>query len=207
MTVMGLNGCVMVNQYNVGKRPVPVRMSSCGSAPSLTIRTNFDADHHVPGLKSTANVFRKSVERVAEETGSCFSKFEVDPSTGTATDFVVHLDLRLHNDPGKEFAVGFLSGITFFLLPVWITYPFTLQYEVVNKAGEKVVTRQLDDSMRLVQQLFLLPGFPTVVIAQNNLYENIVRAALSDTDWNSLVSSQKASLTVFEKRTKDPGDK
>lgn len=183
--------CATFPKYHLSRKPAPLELAPCRQKIPLLITVAFKSDVGIGKFqnRSTTGQFRKVVEKIAKEAEPCFEPVAIEPATIAGPHLKMTLDLCLHNDPAKEFILGFISGFTFFTVPVWCTYGHTLDCKVFDDKGRELHSMTLKDDLQLWMHLVLIlyPKSPSGAFRE--MTANLLRTVFQETPWERLWTS------------------
>jgi hypothetical protein len=192
--VLSLSGCASFRNNEiaeVGKMP---DVTQYANKPSVFVETHFfhgepdQAKLEVLTLKDKVNT---TVGRTLSES-ALFSRYSFDEKDRATADYVIRLDIYNHGNHALAAVAGFISGLTFTVIPAAATDNYTLEAKLLDGSGNLVSKSANKDSITTWIGLIFLPMVAaTPEKAIFGTLENQLKAALKE-----LVESGKLKYSV-----------
>lgn len=192
--VLTLSGCASFRNNeiaDVGKLPDVARYSN---KPSVFVETHFyrgepqQAQLEILAIKDKINA---TVGRTLNES-ALFATYSLDEKDRATADYVIRLDIYNHGNHGLAAAAGFISGLTFTVIPAAATDNYTLEAKLLDRSGNLVSTSTNKDSITTWIGIVFLPMIAaTPEKALHGSLENQLKAVLKE-----LVESGKLKYSM-----------
>jgi hypothetical protein len=155
-----LSGCASFRNYElaeVGKLP---DVSQFNNKPSVFVESHFYRGE--PGSRGAEvlavkdkiqEIIRKSLDESA-----LFSKHSFNDADKAASDYIIKVDIYNHGNSGLAAIAGFISGLTFGLIPAAATDNYTLLVKLCDKSGTVMSEATNKDSITTWIGLWFIPA-------------------------------------------------
>ena len=194
--VLTLSGCASFRNNEiaeVGKLP---DVSRYAQKPSVFVDTHFfrgepgKAQLEILPIKEKMN---ETIGRTLNES-ALFSKYSFDEKDRASSDYVIRLDIYNHGNEGLAAVAGFISGLTFTVIPAAATDNYTLEAKLMNSAGTLINTSTNKDSITTWIGIVFLPMIAaSPEKAMHGTLENQLKLVLKE-----LVESGKLKYTHLQ---------
>jgi hypothetical protein len=135
-----------------------------------------------PPLEKTLPLprIREIVERVSKEA-SMFGSYTFESFEATKADYVLQIEVTNYASGGGAVAAGFITGLTFFLIPSAVSDNYRLDAKLLNRNRDVLKSYSYDDAITTWLGIWLLPlAGKTPEHAFDAIFENMTRGLFRD---------------------------
>ncbi len=141
----------------VGKLP---DVSQFSNKPSVYVESHFYRGEPGSGGSEVLAAKAKMQEIIGKslDESALFSKHSFNEADKAASDYIINVDIYNHGHTGLAAVAGFISGLTFGVIPAAATDNYTLQVKLSDKSGAVMSDATNKDSITTWIGIWFIPA-------------------------------------------------
>jgi hypothetical protein len=157
LTILQLAGCIGVSTFEgrtFDSFP-PANLPESG-AKAIAVNVIFSAT----GVPATKGIRTNVQQRVTAKAQGYLQKTGRAGMIGGAGGYTLTIQVRDDGGSGASLLTAFLTGLTLYVIPSWVTHNYTTDVSLTDTSGKMIGSRSFSHMFRMYQQLFLVFGMP-----------------------------------------------